>query len=181
MKMLSDLNRRAVARLRVLCRAASLERAGAKVRPADGRLPAWLRRGEAGQALVEFAFVAPMILMLLTGIFMFSIAFFNKIALQTATDQGVQILATSQNVSATNPCTAATTAIQNATALNSSLITITFLNGPPATGTAISGATCAGLVSGTVVTVETTYPCSLRIYNFMHSCQLAASESEAVP
>jgi Flp pilus assembly protein TadG len=177
MKMLSDLNRRAVARMRALYRVAASEGAGANARHADGRL----RRGEEGQALIEFAFVLPMMFMLLTGIFMFSIAMYSKISLQTATDQGVQALALCQNVCSTNPCTAATTAINTSTVLNPSLIGITFLNGPPATGTAISGGTCANLPSGTVVTVKTTYPCSLAIYNFMRSCQLGASESEAVP
>jgi len=101
MKMLSDLNRRPLARMRVLCRAASLERAGAKVRPAMAGFPpgfaAAKRAGARGVCLCCANDIDA-----LDGIFMFSIAFFNKIALQTATDQGVQILATSQNVSATN-------------------------------------------------------------------------------
>lgn len=139
------------------------------------------RRGDEGQALVELALVLPIMMMLLTGIFLFSVAMYSKIALQTATDQGVQTLATCQNICSTNPCDAATTAIQTSTVLKSSNIGITFLNGPPGTGTAISGGTCSALPPGTVVTVQTTYPCSLTIYNFVHSCQLTASESEAVP
>src|ERR1035437_3405387 len=84
------------------------------------------RRGDAGQAIVEFALVVPLMLAILTGIAMFSIAIYSKISLQSAANQGVQTLVMSQVLSSGNPCTAATTTIQTTTSLNSSLMTIAF-------------------------------------------------------
>jgi Flp pilus assembly protein TadG len=141
-----------------------------------------LRRGDEGQALVETALVmAFLMLPLLMGIFVLSLAVYQKMLLQTATNQGVQALALDQNISAINPCVDATSAIQNATNLNSSKIGITFLNGPAGTGTAISGGSCANLISGTTVTVQTTYPCTLTFFSFLSSCQISASQTEQVP
>jgi Flp pilus assembly protein TadG len=132
---------------------------------------------------VELAFILPIMLMLLTAIFMFSFAMYCKISLQTAADQGVRTLAFSQNMGVANPCTNATTVIDQATVLNSSSIGITFYSGATvASESAISTSSCPNsLESGTVVTVTTTYPCSLGIYKFVRSCQLSASESEVVP
>jgi Flp pilus assembly protein TadG len=153
-----------------------------KARSAGGRLLALLRRGDEGQALVETALVMAFLLLpLLMGIFVLSFAVYDQMLLQTAANQGVQTLALDQNISPLNPCTDATNTINAATNLNSSLITITFWNGSAGTGTAISGSSCAGLLSGTQVSVKTTYPCSLTFFSFMHSCQLTASQSEQVP
>jgi Flp pilus assembly protein TadG len=167
------------------CTAASVASIGN--RPPSRRFGARLRDGCEGQALAEFALVLPFLMFVLTAVYWFSMAMYSKMALQTATDQGVQMLALSQNISPTNPCVAATTTIQTATSLNSSLIGITFYNGS-ATGTAISGTSCAGLASKTTVTVVTTYPCTFAaIYTHLPgvsslgSCQLSVSESEAVP
>ncbi len=151
-----------------------------KARPAGGRLLAWPRRGDEGQALVETALALPVLLMIFTGIFIFAIVMYKQILLRTAASQGVQVLALSQNVPGiADPCNAATTAINQATALNSSLIGITYYNGPPG-GTVISaGSSCEGITKGTELTVTLTYPCSLAlIYNFYQSCALSASESE---
>jgi Flp pilus assembly protein TadG len=157
-----------------------------KARSAGGRLLALLRRGEEGQALVETALVFSILLLpLVAGIFVLSIAMYQKMLLETATNQGVQTLALDQNVSPLNPCTDATTAIQNATSLKSTNIGITFYNGSAKTGAVItsSDSSCVGLPSGgvTQVTVQTTYPCSLAYFRFMSSCLIVATQSEEVP
>jgi hypothetical protein len=124
-----------------------------------------------------------LLLPLLTGIFVLANAMYQKMCLEEATNQGVQALALNQNISTTNPCTLATTAIQSATDLNSSLITITFYNGaaPPGAGTAISGSNCQNLLSGTQVSVYASYPCTLVFYNFYRNCLITAVQSEQVP
>jgi|SRR5271157_52821 len=160
-------------------RAAASKNEHAEARFPGGRVRARLCSGSEGQAIVEFALVMPVLLMLLTAIFMFSIATYNAISLQTAVGQGVQVMATGQNI-VDDPCGNATTVIDTATTLNASLITIKFYAGGSLV-TAGAGGSCAGLTTGTEVTVTATYPCSLAIYNFARSCQLTASESEPVP
>lgn len=140
-------------------------------------------RDDKGQAIVEFALVLPLMMMMLTGIFMFSVAMYSKTSLQSAANQGVQTLVMSQGLpNGVDPCTEATTAIHQSTNLNSSLMTITYYNGTPAAGTIIStGSTCEKIASGTALSVKLQYPCSLAIYNFAKSCQLTATQTESVP
>jgi Flp pilus assembly protein TadG len=152
-----------------------------KARTASGRLLAWLRRGDEGQALMETSLVLVFILLpLMTGIFVFSYTMHQWILLQSAASQGIQTLALSQNVPGiADPCTAATTTITQATSLNSSLIGITFYNGPVGGAVITSGSTCEGITKGTQLTVALTYPCSYaKVFNFQHSCSLNVSQSE---
>ncbi len=151
-----------------------------KARPAGGRLLTWLRRGDEGQAIVETAFVLPMLLMLFTGIFIFAVVMYKQILLRTAASQGVQVLALSQNVpNLADPCTLATTTINQATGLNSSLINITFYEGPVGGTVLTAGSNCANIQQGTQLTVYLTYPCSFAfVYNFNHICSLSVAESE---
>jgi Flp pilus assembly protein TadG len=152
-----------------------------KARPAGGWLLARLRRGDEGQAIVEFALVLPMLLLLFTGIFILSVVMYKQILLRTAASQGVQVLALSQNVPGiADPCTAATTAIGHATALDPSKIGITYYNGPAGGAVIAAGSTCEGITKGTQLTVTLTYPCSFAlIYNFNQICApLSVSESE---
>lgn len=141
-----------------------------------------LRSGEEGQATVEFAVALPMLLMLITGIMAFGQFLYVKSTLQTAASQGVQAVAIAQGMVA-DPCGYATTVVQQATALNSGSMTITFLNGGP-TGTTMSGASCAGLLGGTTVSAKIQYPCPfLGIFKFVFSgsCPVTAIETEPVP
>jgi Flp pilus assembly protein TadG len=151
-----------------------------KARPAGVRLLALLRRGDEGQALMEAALAMTIMLMIMTGIFVFSSTMHQWILLQTAASQGVQTLALSQNVPGiADPCTAATTTITQATDLDPSQIGITFYNGSVGDAVITPGSTCEGITKGTQLTVALTYPCSYaKVFNFQHSCSLKVSQSE---
>jgi len=180
--MLNDLHEHAVAWMNRLNHTAPASQSSSRARSMHERVRARRRLGEEGSNLVEFAFVLPFLLMLLTGILGFALVMFSKQQLQTAVSQGVHTVAISQNLpGVTDPCGAATTVIQSATQLNASSMTITFLKGGPG-GTAMSGSSCANLPKDTVVTAKILYPCSYAvIFNWSGSCQLTAIETEPVP
>jgi Flp pilus assembly protein TadG len=135
---------------------------------------------ETGNALVEFAFVLPMMMVVITGLYSFGVTLSNQIALTQATGAGAQYLITLRG-NTTDPCADTLTAIQSAAPnLNTSALNLTLTMN----GVAVSGNSCAGqsssLMQGQAVTVATTYPCSLLIYglNLGSGCQLAAQVTE---
>ena len=139
--------------------------------------------------MLEFAFVLPMMMAVVTGLFSFGIALNNQIELTEAVGNGGQYLQQIQSIT-TDPCKdVATTMANNATNLNAANLTITLTmqdnngNSTVQSGTA-STFTCAGaqsnLVTGGMATVMGTYPCSVFVYglNFKNACQLTAEVSE---
>ena len=161
---------------------AAPESVSGKARAAGGWLLALLRRGEEGQALVETALSMSVLLLLMTGLFVFTINMYHWMLLQTAASEGVQVLALGQNVPGIlDPCTDATAKINQATSLDSSSIKITLWSGAAGTGTPlIANSNCAGIQKGTQLTVKLTYPCSNTfIYNYtQNGCALSVSQSE---
>jgi len=67
-------------------------------------------RGEHGQSIVEFAFIMPFLIFLLLAITQFGLAFHNYLAITDAARVGARAAAVHRT---SNPCGAATTAIQN--------------------------------------------------------------------
>jgi Flp pilus assembly protein TadG len=76
-----------------------------KQQPAYERL-----QGERGQSIVEFAFIMPFLIFLLLAITQFGLAFHNYLAITDAARVGARAAAVHRT---SNPCGAATTAIQN--------------------------------------------------------------------
>jgi Flp pilus assembly protein TadG len=71
----------------------------------------WARlRRDDGQAIVEFALVLPLLALLVFGIAQFGIAFRNYLTITDAARVGARAAAVKRT---SNPCAAATTAIQN--------------------------------------------------------------------
>jgi Flp pilus assembly protein TadG len=66
--------------------------------------------GERGQSIVEFAFIMPFLIFLLLAITQFGLAFHNYLAITDAARVGARAAAVHRT---SNPCGAATTAIQN--------------------------------------------------------------------
>ena len=97
-----------------------------------------LHNDEEGQSLIESALVFPVLLLIVTGVLAFGLAFNNYIALTNAVGVGARQLAISRGQTL-DPCSTASTAISGAAPLlTSSSITFTYtLNGvgysaPPA-------------------------------------------------
>lgn len=91
MKRLSDLRGQAKLLLLGYCCAAAPGRAGAQLR-SGGWLRALLRSGSEGQSIVEFAFVVPILMALMMGIYAVGIISFNDVALNNAVDLGATSL-----------------------------------------------------------------------------------------
>lgn len=139
------------------------------------RLPA----GEQGSALVETALVLPILLVLMTGIFSFSMTLYQKLELAQGLATGARFLAVDRGDN--DPCASAATKIYGAApSLAKTKLTLTFV----LNGTTYSGTTCSGttnMVSGGTAKVTATYPCSLSAFRMSFpSCTLTESATEVV-
>jgi Flp pilus assembly protein TadG len=153
------------------------------------RFRALLRSGDQGSALIEFAMLLPVLLLLTTGILVFGVAMNNYLQLTNAVSIGARTLAVSAQM-VLDPCATASTAITNAAPnLNASNFTFTYtLNGTTYNGTSCSSSTTStgaagNLASGTTVTVTATYPFNLSVFGKIFSqsnAVLSATSTELV-
>lgn len=138
------------------------------------------RTADRGSALLETAIVMPVILLMMTGIFTFSVALYQKEALGHGVSTASRYMATRAGV--TDPCAdTASVLYAAAPALSPSRITLSFVFD----GVAYSGATCSGtthLVSGKTAQITATYPCSLSWFGSggTIACSLRESITEVV-
>jgi Flp pilus assembly protein TadG len=124
-----------------------------------------IKRSEEGQAMVEFALVAPLLFLILFGIIQFGIAFMNSVALTDAVRAGARKAAVSR--SAADPTLATKTAVLGAaTDLDQSKVSINVTS---------------DWVSGDTVTVDATYPYSINLLGIVvASGNLHSSTTERV-
>lgn len=145
-------------------------------------------RSERGAALIELALTLPVLLLVVTGISVFGIAFNNYLSLTEGVSVGARLLAISRGQT-TDPCALTATAIYNAApSLTKSNYGFTFV----LNGTTYAGATCSSsststgaagnLVQGQPAEVIATYPCSLGVYGggLSSTCVLKAQTTELV-
>ena len=159
----------------------SLSSKVAKVHPRRG-----LISDERGGALVEMAVTLPILLMMLTGIFSFSMALYQKLQLAEALSSGGRVIAAERGDN--DPCQIATSAIySSAPGLKSSDITLTYTIGGVNYGSGVTSCPGSGntantdMVAGGVARIEASYPCSLSIYGrSIASCTLATQITENV-
>jgi Flp pilus assembly protein TadG len=170
-----DLHGRAMLLRQRLSRAALSAHLRARPRFPRRLVRALLRTGEQGSALVEFALILPMLMLLTTGVLVFGVAMNNYIQLTNAVSIGARTLAVSAQLT-TDPCATAYTAITNAAPnLNSSNFTFTYvLNGTTYTGatcnsSSVSTGAAGNLSSGATATVTATYPLNLSVYGKVFS------------
>jgi Flp pilus assembly protein TadG len=134
-------------------------------------LPA-CRGGDEGGALVEFAAVLPILLVVFTGIFTFGVALNNYIVLTHAVNVAGRTLSMNRG-NTTDPCSLASSAVIAASPnLKSVNLTFSFV----LNGTTYSGASCnssstttgaaGNLVAGAAAQVTVTYPANLWVYGF---------------
>jgi Flp pilus assembly protein TadG len=150
------------------------------------RVRACLRKGDEGNALVEFTLVLPLLLTVLIGIFVIGTVYVQYIELVNAVGGGAQYLQEIR-LATSDPCADTFTAITNAApTLTPASMTMTLnLNGTPESAKTCSGAQ-TNLQSGQPVTVTVTYPCNISILqgwlSFFHStlpaCSLRSSTTE---
>lgn len=157
------------------------------------RLRAFFGSGSEGGALVEFAVTLPVVLLLITGIFTFSVALYQKLTLAEAVSTGGRFLAVARGDN--DPCQETAAQIYNAVqpGLNTSNLTITLtLDGAGVTGTQYTisggstGAACAGTTAmgtqgGGTATVYAQYTCSLAVYGYTFpGCSLGTQITEVI-
>jgi len=111
-----------------------------------------LRKDEKGQAMVEFALVAPVLFLILFGIIQFGIAFMHSVALTDAVRAGARKASVSRT--AADPAGAATSAVLGAA---TDLDQTTLKSGVTVTPGA------GGWVAGGSVTVSAQYPYAINI------------------
>ena len=178
------------------------------------RVKAWSKgksvfaRDERGQTLVEFALVLPLLLMLLTGIIVFGIIFWDQITLTEATTAAAQAASISRASGPVDVCNPVNTALtQSAPILNNPAIygayplsyqietittgatpTTTIVQAPThATFCAVAGSNCAAacmvtLAQGEQINVSTTYGCQVNFFGstLTPNCELTAKTAEVV-
>jgi Flp pilus assembly protein TadG len=150
------------------------------------RVRAFFGSGSEGGALVEFAATLPVVLLLIIGIFTFSIALYQKLLLAEAVSDGGHFLAVARGDN--DPCQETAAKIyQSASAgLAKSGLTLTItLNGTPTTVSGGStGAACAGttnMTSGGTATVSAAYTCTLAVYGYTFpGCSLGTQVTEVI-
>jgi Flp pilus assembly protein TadG len=145
-----------------------------------------LRLGnQRGSALVEFAMVLPMFMLVVTGIGSFGWALNNYLELTNAVTLAAENLAISPNA-ITDPCANVTSIIDGAApGLNATEISTTTVITSGSTtqvSTSYSGSSCpagaALLTNGDPVSVTATYPCTLSVYGNSFGCSLTAKVTE---
>jgi Flp pilus assembly protein TadG len=153
-----------------------LDRAGRYV---TGRLGA-IRSDKRGGALVEFALTLPVFLMLITAIFSFSMAIYEKLELAQAVASGGRYLAADRGDS--DPCKSTAAVIAAAAPTLSGLTYAFSINGGTATGATCTGSSGANnMVSGGTALVSAGYTCSIQVYRFTFTgCTLATTITEEV-
>jgi Flp pilus assembly protein TadG len=155
-------------------------------------------RSERGTSLVEFAFVLPLFMLIVTGMTTFGIAMNQYLELDNSTNIGAQQLAIARGTGE-DACAEAVSAVKNAAPfLDSSQIsyTITFtvlstdtsgVTDATYTGAGSSAPTCPSasvdnMDAGGTVELQTQYPCTVTVYggNLIPGCKLTSQVTEVM-
>jgi Flp pilus assembly protein TadG len=121
--------------------------------------PRRIRRSEEGQAMVEFALVIPLLLLLIFGIIQFGILFNNYLALTDAVRAGARQAAVSRTLP--DPVAVTKTRVERSAAgLKASSMVITVDPYDPTDGSAT-------WAQGGDVTVKATYPYAINLFGFV--------------
>ncbi len=149
--------------------------------PAMKRLMINLVKDRGGATAIEFAFVAPLLLLMIVGAAQFGITLNNYIELTEAVSSGARTLSVSRG--STAPYSTTVTQMQSsASALASKNLKITItVNGTACT----SDSTCSTALTsaaGQPAAVAATYPCKLVVmgHDFAPNCTLSSTTTERV-
>lgn len=150
---------------------------------------AWFRRfissDNDGGALVEMAITLPIMMLIMTGIFSFSVALYQKEQLAEAVGNAGRQLAVDRG--AVDPCLDAANAVYAAApGLNSSKITLSITMGGTTTGgtcTNKGGANNSLMPAGGNAQLQASYPCILQVFGYANassSCTLYSQVTEVI-
>jgi Flp pilus assembly protein TadG len=131
-------------------------------------------RKDQGQAMVEFAMILPILLLLVLGIIQFGILFNNHLTLTDAVRAGARQAAVSRTLP--NPAGSATNRVRSAaaTSLDDADLEVSVTPYDPVSGQ-------ARFVQGGDVTVTATYPYSINLLGFVvKSGRLTSQTTERV-
>jgi Flp pilus assembly protein TadG len=138
-------------------------------------------RDVSGTALIEFAFVMPLLMAMLVGMFMFGLTIHNYISVTGAAEAGMLQLTVSRGD--TTPWTDTTNVIYAAApTLTKANLTVTVsVNGTACT----SDATCVTALStaaGLPASVTVRYPCDLKVLDvsYLKNCTVSATPTGRV-
>ena len=137
-------------------------------------------RPHAGNALIEFTFIMPVLLLVATGMVAFGVALHNDLMLTNAVNTGAQLLAFSRGQTS-DPCATAASAISSAAPTLATGISLSFV----INGTTYSSSSCpsgtTNMVQGATAQVTGTYPCVLAVSGQSFSrCSLTSQISEVI-
>jgi Flp pilus assembly protein TadG len=138
-------------------------------------------RDRAGAAAVEFALVAPFLLLLVMGTAQFGITLNNYLVLTNAVSAAARQLAISR--SAATPRTSAVNRLYGAAAnLTQSSLTITISVNGTACATDTTCATALLSNTGNPANVAASYPCDLKVMgiDFSPGCRLSSTTTERI-
>lgn len=146
---------------------------------------------EEGQNLVEFAFVAPMLLLAVTGVLWFGIALNNYEVMTNAASSGARAFALIRQMGQSDPCQYTVSIIQgSASTLKTSNLGISWTYTPASTGTpttytysSSASSICSGLTMkpGDTVQVTLTYSVNTLISGWKNNTlNLTAQTTELV-
>jgi Flp pilus assembly protein TadG len=149
-----------------------------------------LARSESGQAVVEFALILPILMLVIVGIFKFGVSFNNYLSLTDAVRSGARQLSLERGQGGSDPNVPCQDTVARVTSAAGGLdlpaLTITVepdandldpthkyvvVGSSPATGI------CTALTAGNPAKVTATYPCDAEILgiDFAPGCQLTAT------
>jgi len=127
-------------------------------------IPFAFAHDDQGGALVETAVTMPIILLVMTGIFSFSVALHQKLALAEAVSAGGRVLAVERGD--TDPCQKATDAIYAAApTLSRSNMKVSYvLDGVPVGSNVTTCANNPNMTAGRPAQIIATYPIAVSLY-----------------
>jgi Flp pilus assembly protein TadG len=135
----------------------------------------------SGASAVEFALVAPILLLLAVGMAQFGIVLNQYIMLTEAVRDGARLLAIARG-SSTPYTTTVNQVKSSAGTLTTSNLTITTTVNGSACATDSACSTALSSASGKAASVDATYPCHLQVMgiNFIPSCTLSSATTEMI-
>jgi len=142
-----------------------------------------LLRDDSGAQAVEFALIAPLLLMMIIGIIQFSITLNNYIELTEGVRTGARALAISRAMASATPYTTTINSIgASAGNLTASNITVTVTVNGAACSTDATCSTALSSAAGQTASVSATYPCNLTVMgvNYFPNCSLSSQTSDLV-